>query len=134
MMEGKLQKQLEYKDKLEKFGNGQQDFVVRIETRLSNQQEYLLKLHDDLDELQDQYSAAWSTGFKERMQERIAQKKEKILSVEQDIEASKLKLKEVEENVKAFPGRLLEAEKTIEEIEEKIIEVKGKLGIEEKLD
>ena len=131
MMEGKLHKQIEYKEKLEKFGNGQQDFVARIETRLSNQQEYLLKLHDDLDELQDQYSSAWSAGFKDRVEERIGQKKEKILSVEQDIEASKQKLKEVEENVKAFPGRLLEAEQTIEEIQGKIMEVKEKLGIKE---
>lgn len=130
MMEGKLQKQLEYKDKLEKFGNGQQEFVVRIETRLTNQQEYLLKLHDDLDELQTQYSAAWSTNFKERMQERIIQKKEKIVSVEQDIESSKQKLQEVEDNVKAYPSRLLDAEKTIEEIEEKIAEVKQKLKLD----
>jgi chromosome segregation ATPase len=130
MMEGKLQKQLEYKDKLEKFGTGQQEFVVRIETRLSNQQEYLLKLHDDLEELQAQYNAAWSVNFKERMQERIAQKKDKILSVEQDIESSKQKLQEVEDNVKAFPGRLLDAEKTIEEIQEKIAEVKQKLKLD----
>ncbi len=130
MMEGKLEKQIAYKDNLEKFGNGQQEFVVKLEARLSNQQEYLVKLYDDIDEMKMQYDAAWSSGFKERMQERIAQKKDKIQSVESDIEASKKRLLEVEDNVKAYPTRLLDAERSIEEIQSKIIEVRQKLKIE----
>ncbi len=48
MMEGKLEKQIAYKDNLEKFGNGQQEFVVKLEARLSNQQEYLVKLYETI--------------------------------------------------------------------------------------
>jgi len=131
MMEGKLEKQIAWKENLEKFGTGQQEFVVKLEARLSNQQEYLLKLYDDIEELQTQYHSAWSAGFKERMQERIAQKKEKIISVEKDIEASKQRLLEVEDNIKAFPTRLADAERSIEEIQSKIVEVRQKLKIEE---
>lgn len=57
----KLEKQKQYRDKLEKFGNGQQEFILRLESRLSNQQDFLLKLHDDVDELQKQYDTAWSS-------------------------------------------------------------------------
>ncbi len=91
-------------------------------------QDYLIKLHDDLDELQKPYDTAWSSSFKERTEEKIATKREKIAGLENDIEDIKLKITESEKNIAGFPARLLDAEYSVEELQIKIKAVKAILG------
>jgi hypothetical protein len=127
MLEGRLENQIVYKAKQEDYLQNQKEFAARFESRIPQQQDYIKKLVEQVIDLEKKYVMAWTESFKEKVEEWITEKKEKIVSVESDIEVLKEKILDINKKAAELPAKIQELDDSIVEIKSKIIEVKGKL-------
>ncbi|MFY7963404.1 MAG: hypothetical protein ACOVO1_00775 [Chitinophagaceae bacterium] len=128
MLEGRLENQIAYKAKQESYLQSQKEFAARFENRIPQQQDYIKKLVEQVIDLEKKHATAWTDSFKTKVEEWIAEKKEKITSVESDIEVLKEKITDINKKAEELPVRIKELDDSIIEIKSKIIEVKDKLS------
>lgn len=128
MLEKRLVNQQDYKAKQESYLQNQQAFAQRFQDRIAQQKDYIGKLKDQLKDLNEKLETAWTDSFKTKVEEWIAEKEEKIVSVEKDIEVLKTKLEDISKNTDALPLKIADLAASIAEIQSKIVEVKEKLA------
>jgi hypothetical protein len=126
-LEKRLENQIGYKAKQESYLQSQQEFAKRFESRIPQQQEYIKKLVEQVIDLEKKYATAWTDSFKTKVEEWIKEKKDKIASVEADIEVLKEKVVDINKKADELPARIKELDESIIEIKSKIEEVKEKL-------
>ncbi len=127
-LEKRLENQIGYKAKQESYLQSQQEFAKRFENRIPQQQDYIKKLVEQVIDLEKKYATAWTDSFKTKVEEWIKEKKEKIASVEADIETLKTKVADINKKNEEFPVKIKELDESIVEIKAKIEEVKEKLA------
>ena len=127
VLEEKLEKRIADKANLERILLNKQEFFGRQKSRLDNQQEFLKKISSDLEEMQEKLQTAWSDNFREKMEEKVEQKKQKIEEVQKDVVIVTTKAEEVEKDIVDITGKLSTIDKSVEELKIKIEEVKKNL-------
>ena len=128
MLEKRYENQIAYKDKQEKYLQGQKEYAERFENRVKQQHEYIGKLNDQLVDLEKKHATAWTDSFREKVEEWMKEKNDKIEAVVKDIEVLKEKITDINKNIDELPARIQELTTSIEEIKSKIEEVKEKLA------
>ena len=128
MLEGRLENQLSYKAKQEGYLQSQKEYAARFENRIPQQLEYIEKLKDQLIDLEKKQLTAWTDSFKQKVEEWIQEKNEKIATVEKDIDVLKEKIADINKNIDELPNRIKDLDDSINEIKFKIEEVKQKLA------
>ncbi len=127
VLDEKLEKRIADKGNLERILVNKQEFFGRQKSRLENQREFLKKITSDLDDMSEKLETAWSDNFREKMTEKIEQKKQKIEEVNKDIAIVSSKSEEVEKDIVDITEKLVTIEKSIEELKIKTEEVKKNL-------
>ena len=128
MLEKRYENQIAYKDKQEKYLQGQKEYAERFENRVKQQHEYIGKLNDQLVDLEKKHATAWTDSFREKVEEWMKEKNDKIEAVVKDIEVLKEKITDINKNIDELPAKIQELTTSIEEIKSKIEEVKEKLS------
>lgn len=129
MLEGRLENQIAYKAKQESYLQSQKEYAQRFENRIPQQQDYIKKLIEQVIDLEKKYATAWTDSFKTKVEEWIKEKKDKIATVEADIETLKEKIADInKKSIDEIPKKIEELNASIEEIKSKIVEVKEKLA------
>jgi hypothetical protein len=128
MLEKRLVNQQAYKAKQESYLQNQQVFEQRFQDRIAQQKDYSARLKDQLKDLNEKLETAWTDSFKTKVAAWIAEKEEKLVSVEKDIEVLKNKLEDIAKNTESLPLKIADLDASIAEIESKIAEVKEKLA------
>jgi len=128
MLEGRLENQLSYKAKQESYLQSQKEYAARFENRIPQQLEYIEKLKDQLIDLEKKQLTAWTDSFKQKVEEWMQEKNEKIVTVEKDIDVLKEKIADINKNIGELPNRIKDLDDSINEIKLKIEEVKQKLA------
>ncbi|GAA4330108.1 hypothetical protein [Flaviaesturariibacter amylovorans] len=127
MLTEKLQKRSADKINLEKIIAAKRDFRPKLEQRLENQQDYLNKLFDDLDELQEKFDGARTPNLRERMEELIESKKGRIAEVEADMKGVEQRIADVDKDITELEAKVVKVGEGIAEMEAKVREVQAKL-------
>lgn len=127
-LEKRLENQIAYKAKQDSYLQSQKEYAKRFESRIPQQQEYIKKLVEQVIDLEKKYATAWTDSFKAKVEEWITEKKDKIASVEADIETLKTKVADIHANMAEFPKKIEELDSSIKEIQDKIVEVREKLA------
>lgn len=128
MLEKRLENQIAYKEKQEKYLQGQKEYAERFENRVNQQHDYISKLKEQLVDLEKKHATAWTDSFREKVEEWMKEKNEKIESIVKDIVVLKGKVTDINKNVEELPSKIQELTSSIEEIKSKIEEVKEKLA------
>ncbi len=128
MLEKRFENQTAYREKQEKYLLGQKEYAERFESRVKNQQDYIGKLKEQLEDLEKKHETAWTESFREKVEEWMQEKNEKIEAVTKDIEVLKEKVIDINKNIAELPEKIKELDASIEEIKSKMEEVKQKLS------
>ena len=127
VLEEKLEKRIADKANLERILVNKQEFHGRQKSRLENQLEFLKKITGDLEDMKEKLETAWSDNFREKMLEKVEQKKQKIDEVNKDVAIVTAKSEEVEKDIADITEKLTTIEKSLEELKLKIEEVRKNL-------
>ncbi|RYZ00439.1 MAG: hypothetical protein EOO11_01575 [Chitinophagaceae bacterium] len=127
MLAEKLQKRNADKSNLEKIIAAKREFRPKLEQRLEHQQDYLNKLYDDLDELQEKHDSARTPNLRERMEELIESKKGRIAEVESDMKGVEKRINDVDTDITELGAKVAKVVDGIAELETKILEVQAKM-------
>ena len=128
MLEKRLENQLAYKEKQEKYLQSQKEYAERFENRVAQQTEYIGKLKEQIIDLEKKHETAWTENFREKVEEWMKEKEEKIEAITKDIEVLKDKVKDILKNIETLPARIEELDNSITEIKSKIEEVTQKIS------
>lgn len=128
MLEKKLVKQQDYMTKQESYLQSQQAFAQNYQDRIAHHKGYIGKLKDQLKDLNEKLETAWTDSFKTKVEAWIAEKEEKIVSVEKEVEVLKTKLDDISKNTEALPLKIAGLHASIAEMQSKIVEMKEKLA------
>ena len=128
MLEKRLENQIAYKEKQEKYLQSQKEYAERFENRIKQQYDYIDKLKEQQVDLEKKHATAWTDSFREKVEEWMKEKNEKIEAIIKDIEVLKGKITDINKHVEELPSKIQELTTSIEEIKSKIEEVKEKLA------
>ncbi|RYY66359.1 MAG: hypothetical protein EOO12_04460 [Chitinophagaceae bacterium] len=121
MLGEKLQKRRSDQANLEKIIDAKRAFAPKLEQRLDNQQDYLNKLYDDLDQLQARHDSARNFDMRERLEAALESKRARIAEVEAD-------MKSVQQRIETNEKDIAEISAKVEKIGEGIAEMQQKIG------
>lgn len=127
-MEKRLENQIAFKAKQDGYMQNQKEHAARMEARILQQHDYIDKLKEQIVDLEKKHATAWTDTFKQKVEEWMKEKKDKIAVVEKEIEQQKAKIADINKTIEEQPLRSQELEASIEEITNKITEVKEKLA------
>ncbi|GAB4091873.1 hypothetical protein [Flaviaesturariibacter terrae] len=123
MLAGKLQKRRADAANLEKIVAAKRDFAPKLEQRLLNQQDYLNKLYDDLDELQARLDTARNFDMRERLEGAIESKKARIAEVETDMKSVQERIDTNQKDITEILAKLAKIDEGVAEMQQKIEEL-----------
>jgi len=127
-LEERLEKKIADKTNLEKIVDNKKEFLGRQKARFVNQQDFVKKITEDLLDMEEKLQTAWSDNFKERMTEKVEQKKTKIAEVNADIAVVTFKIVEVEKDIEEILKKIEIIEKSTNEMKIKAEEIKNSLS------
>ncbi|RYY86936.1 MAG: hypothetical protein EOO15_13210 [Chitinophagaceae bacterium] len=126
MLREKMQKRQADAGNLEKIVAAKVDFAPKLEQRLLNQQDYLNKLYDDLDELQAKLDTARNFDMRERLESSIEGKKARIAEVEADMKNVQQRIDSNQKDIAEIREKIIRIAESVAEMQQKIEEVERK--------
>ncbi|RYY40728.1 MAG: hypothetical protein EOO08_06250 [Chitinophagaceae bacterium] len=126
MLREKMEKRKADAINLEKIIAAKVDFAPKLEQRLLNQQDYLNKLFDDLDELQAKLESARNFDMRERMEAAIESKKQRISEVDADMKSVQQRIDVNQKDIEEIRVKITKIAEGVAEMQQKLEEVARK--------
>ena len=128
MLEKRLRDKTEYRAKLQDSPGENNRHIDNIEARIGRQHDYILRLQREIEDLEEQNANAWSKAFKDRSGTWIEEKKQKLATVQKDVDTLNKRLDSLKTSEENFSGKIELLSKEIDELSAKIDEVKQKIN------